>query len=366
MGILDFFKNKNKASIQPNQKSNLIDNENEKIDYELLNGGDNSNLSFEEKKAIFLNYFKVASPIKKNNEYPSYFIYSYNIIDPAKFHLEMINEGLFKKANFEEILESYKINELKEIILKYNINSKKNNKKEMCKNIDIQLDNTIKEQIVNKSNSYVLSEIALVYLEKYKDLLILLDNYEWHISYNLYNKYKNNSAQYLKFRDIVWSIFNDRLNLAVVKEDYRIIYNTYKNMANFLKNENKNIDAIKYYLTCLYLELNYYNIQEQIKNYNYIHIDDIGKEYLLRILNNRNLNIISKDLIMQIKELQENYNSNIMEKVYIYCDFLRYHFISNYSFEKFVNELFNSSYIDEDKYIKEIIENASKVINSHQ
>lgn len=139
----------------------------------MLNGGDNSSLKSEDIKAIFLNYFKTASPIKKKDEYPSYFIYSYNIIDPVKYHKECIADGYFEKANFEQIIESYKVNELKALIEKYNIKTKKNNKKEMCENINLQLPNEIKNEIVNKSEFYVLSNKALLYIDEYTELLTL-------------------------------------------------------------------------------------------------------------------------------------------------------------------------------------------------
>lgn len=136
-------------------------------------------------------------------------------------------------------------------------------------------------------------------------------------------------------------------------------------MANFLKNENKNIDALKYYLCCLYFELNYYKLQEQIKDYTSINLSHEDKEYLLRILNNRHLNVISKDLITQIKKLKEYFTQKTIEKVYIYCEILKYRFISNESFQKFINDVFDNSRVNEDEYIDEIIEQATKIINSY-
>lgn len=67
MGLFDFIK---KNIIVEKKKETLVRyNNNDDIDYELLNGGDNSSLRSEDIKAIFLNYFKTASPIKKKNEY---------------------------------------------------------------------------------------------------------------------------------------------------------------------------------------------------------------------------------------------------------------------------------------------------------
>lgn len=73
----------------------------------------------------------------------------------------------------------------------------------MYENINLQLPNEIKNDIVNKSEYYVLSNKALLYIDEYTELLTLLNEYEWHISYNLYNRYKTLSPDYLQFRDIV-------------------------------------------------------------------------------------------------------------------------------------------------------------------
>lgn len=363
MGILGIFKTKNNnMPLTENKVVPETKEEDNYIDYEVLNGGVDVDFSLEEKKALFLNSFKKASPGKSLEEYPSYFVYNYKIIDPAQFHKELIDDGYFEPANFSSILDTLNVKELKEIIEFYNIDSKKNNRKVMCENIMLQLSENTKKEIENNNDSYMLSEKAHLFMEEYKDLLTLIENPSWRISYTLYKKYKNEYPPYLKFRDIVWRIFNDRLNLAMLQKKYNILFYTYKNKAQFLKDENKYQESLKNYLLCLFLELNYYQFQDLLEQ-EIEHPDSYSKDYLISILNNRNINSISQDIIMEIKRLKEYYDENVLQKVLDTKPELNY-FISDEDFTSFINDIYTKPVIDMEMYINKIIYNANKIINA--
>lgn len=142
-------------------------------------------------------------------------------------------------------------------------------------------------------------------------------------------------------------------------QKYKVVYLKYRNIANFLKDENRNKDALKYYILCLYLEFNYYGVQEQIDNFT--PLDKVGRDYLLNLVNNKIVNNISKDIIVLINEMKEYYTDEILEKVFNTYP-LKYHFISETDFKALLNDIFTKSTFEQDKYIDKVVITGAKII----
>ena len=67
-------------------------------------------------KTIFIWAHDKASPIRKNDDYPRYFLYECGISNPSSYHAKLIQEGYFIKASKASVLNSFKVTELKEIL----------------------------------------------------------------------------------------------------------------------------------------------------------------------------------------------------------------------------------------------------------
>ncbi len=66
-------------------------------------------------QAIFLWATSNHTPIRKNDDYPSYLLYECGIRKPFEYHRKMIEEGFLQRDSFEMALQSLKASELKEI-----------------------------------------------------------------------------------------------------------------------------------------------------------------------------------------------------------------------------------------------------------
>ena len=163
---------------------------------------------------------------------------------------------------------------------------------------------------------------------------------------------------YLKLRDVVWQIFNDRLNKSFLYNKFDISYSTYFNMAKFLEEENKFTDALYYYIVCLYYEINYFNIQSMMISWQLN--DKETKEYFIRLLN---MKPTINNVIVAIKGLEEHKSDRIFEKLFSIKQ-LPYKFISDDDFKSMIEDIFNEPVLEENKYINVILANATNIINN--
>lgn len=311
----------------------------------------------EQVTALFLKSMSYRPhKIGKNNEddYPRYLTYDYNILDVPAFHKELLDKGYFCEASFKNIISYYKVNELKDLLI-----SKEQKvtglKKDDLINLAIDVfSKKEKEEIEKESNLYELSNDGLEYLEKNKEFLTIVDFQKYGITYSLFMKYKNKLPQYCTLRDVVWGIFNERLNYYSINKSYSSLRSVYLNMAQFLEEEKPNIDVLYNYILCLYYDINLTYNQEQILG------DYLDKETLIECLDDRAL---ANGIVTKIKEYSKYHDDKIYDKLFKY-EKLPFKFISDDEFKEMVFDIYNSSFFDEEKYINIAVENAKKVINN--
>lgn len=282
-----------------------------------------------------------ANSIGGKDDYPRYMTYDYNILDVPKFHKELIDKGYFCKAPFEEILKDYKVNDLKELLISKNQNIKGLKKDELISLLLKIISEEEKQTIVNQKKLYIISQLGLDYMENYKEFLTVVDYKKYDINYSLYLEYKKKLPAYSTIRDVVWHIFNDRLNLCFINKQVSSIRNVYLYMAQFLEEEKENIDVLYYYILCLYYDINLDNTQQQILDFRAKSY--VSKESILECIDD---NPLAPAIISKIKDYSKYHDDKIYEKIFK-VQLLPYKFISNEEFIKMINDIYESSFFEE-------------------
>lgn len=362
MGLFDFLK-KTTNEVIKNIENNV--NQNEEVVYynvdpneELINYRKDK-FNKEQVIALFLKSMNYRPhKIGKNNDddYPRYLTYDYNILDVPSFHRELINNGYFCEASLKSIISNYKVNELKDLLLSKNQNIKGLKKDGLIDLVIETFDSQEKEKIIQESGLYELSEKGLAYLEEYKDFLTIVDFKKYSISYSLFMKYKNKLPEYATLRDVVWHIFNERLNYFSVHNEFGMFRGVYLYMAEFLEEEKPSIDVLYNYILCLYYDINFAYNQEQMLN-KYLDNKDI-----INYLDNKSL---APGIITKIKEYSKYHDDKIFDKLFAY-EKLPYKFISDNDFKEMIFDIYNSSFFDEVKYINVATANAKQIINKRK
>ncbi len=93
-------------------------------------------------KAVFLSWASHGYPI--GCDYPQYFKYEMNILDPKKYHSQLIKENLLTECSYADKLSSMKVTELKELLKKHDLPS--TGKKQ--KLIELLISNLSEEQLI--------------------------------------------------------------------------------------------------------------------------------------------------------------------------------------------------------------------------
>lgn len=243
MGLFDFLKPKQKSSVTVSFSSF----ENTALNYDPWDAKkSNAPIRYantDYAKAVFLSmHSRKASSIGSSpDDYPRYVSYRLGIVDPIKKYKELLRDGYFRKANPLEILESYSMSDLREILAKKNIEFKGRKKVDIINAIS----NNIDVEKLNLPVLYCVSEKGLSFISEHEDL-VKLDGNSYNISLEEYLSTKEKVSKHLGFNDVIWSVFNFRpasRNNAL----YR---------AQFLASENRNVDALSWYITVLYYDVN--------------------------------------------------------------------------------------------------------------
>ncbi len=201
---------------------------------------------------------------KNNNDYPRYLVYDYNILNVPLFHKELLDAGYFCEASFKDIISRYKVNELKLLLESKGENAKSLKKDDLINLIEKLFDTEEQKKFEKDSNLYQLSKKGFEYLENYREFLSIVEFKKYGINYSLFMKYKNKLPQYATLRDVVWHIFNERLNYFLINNNYSCLRGVYLNRAQFLEEEKPSIDVLYNYILCLYYDINLVYNQEQI------------------------------------------------------------------------------------------------------
>ena len=128
MGLLNLLKKANTTIEKENKKAKQVDTKNNTCDAlmdELIcNIKDNYNK--EQVVPLFLKSMSYKPHVigKSNDDYPRYMQYDYNILNVPNFHKELVDEGYFTTATFENVISTFKVDELKNMLLECDVDIK--------------------------------------------------------------------------------------------------------------------------------------------------------------------------------------------------------------------------------------------------
>lgn len=297
--------------IKPNQKFNTSDKFKtiDKIDKEkffyvsnTLNSSssyspwnDCKNPDDEYTNTIFLSIFQFGHVLSSDpNSYPRWLSYRLNVTNPIAKQNEMLQKGYIEKENFQSALKKLKVNELKEILKKYDI-IHKGKKADL---IELVINNVNPELIENQLNFvYVLSTTGNVFVEsnqRYLEIFRLHNRYQVTASefFELEKYYDTN----LSVKEITWNIINDRYMFFFQNRNYGFARCELLYCAYFLEDEQKLTDSLKYYIWVLYYDVSGNHNGSSIDSY-----DEI---------------ILASGIIEKLQKYKEYYNDNMVENCY--------------------------------------------------
>ena len=198
-------------------------------------------------QTVFLDWADGKS-IKEKEDYPQYFFYDYGILNCKELHKNMIRENFLQEANIKIILLSKSVDELKKILEEYGL-KKSGRKIELVERI---IENNDFSKIDVSNSIYELSEKGKEFIKKYNYILVLR---ETSISISEFEKEKAKIENPLSTNDIIWSIYNKHSLRFFYEKDFGLYRNTIFEMANFLRKEGRNKQALLFELKGLYCDL---------------------------------------------------------------------------------------------------------------
>ncbi len=295
--LLNSISSKNKSSAPDNNISNNIKNYS---DY--LSTTDNSDIppfQGDYAKAVFLNAYSKASHVMKKTDYQRYLLFECGIRDAAAFHMQLINEGYLVKANIKQILETYNLTELKNVLKE--IGQPVSGKKEvLVKRIIDNADESVLKRY-SKNNLYALSEKGENFLNNHIDFIrIHKEHNYWNVNYEEYKQYHVEGEN---FNDTLWRIYNER----AIQDKGNFGRNEFYNMFKLLEHEGKRVHALFMLLRILYIDVSGVDNLYLFK-YGSVCIDDID-EYFAFIF-------MTSDLLDKIREYSDVYTEDLVDRVY--------------------------------------------------
>lgn len=296
-------------------------------------------------KTIFL-YANSNSEIKSNTDYVGYLTYECGLLNPQKYHKELIKQGYYRLANIGEILNTYKVDELKNILK--NSNLKVTGKKSEL--ID-RIREKVSEEVINKiklnKRIYVLSEKGQKFLENNKDYIKIHTHSSWQITIEDYLKTKKQSNSYLSFNDLAWRIFNSRTIEYSKKKQYGLVRNNFYNMYQLLKEEGRNERALEMLIRVIIYDLSGVSTVELIELYKQ------GIYNKKQLLNSYSDIFLAPGIIKTISDLEYFYTEKLARNVYKKV-FLPINFCSENLLVEFMNDLYNNTAFNCDKYVDKV------------
>lgn len=286
--------------------------------------------------ALFLDSINYPCRIKENNEYPRYMTYDFNILDVQKFHKEMLDAGFLCNAGFDDIIHRYRINELKDIAQKYNVEFNKSKKEKLIENLINNLSEEAKRKIVSDSRFYILSDKAIKYLKEYKHLIKFYRCRDSLLSFTCeeYLEYANRFSKSYSENDVFWGALNMQLIKYYSETSFGLYRNTYLSMGKFMLSENKKEKALYYFILVMWIDMNQSYLQEKIIE---------GRTVCME------KDPIAPGVVKWIYENKDYYSSDMIDKIYE-SQYLPVTIIDKTTFRNMIEDIFNSSIFDEDKY----------------
>ena len=304
------------------------------------------NVPADYQKTIFL-YSQRKTSLKQSEKYQRYLTYTLGITNPYEYHKQLIEEGYFRQARTEEIIQLLTVSDIKTLL-------KQANQPVSGKKADLiqRLYRSVPEQQIRQlvpSSIYALSEKGIEYLNLHADYIQLWKHKNWDISIEAYLDAKQKLSSSMKFNDIAWNIFNEML----IASDDAGKLSVFRHKHDLLLEENRPDQALFFLLVELYYELSGAIMELSISMYQKYKMLHLSEYYNLDNLREAwippELAIYSK----RIGELKNYYTEQMADKI---C--MNYHphvhICSPALFKRIVKDLIENGTESAEQYIPEL------------
>ncbi len=268
--------------------------------------------------AAFIHYCEFGGkPIaKKNDVYPSYFTYDFNINNPAKYHQKVVDEGYLEEAPISISLQQLKVDQLKQILVSNGL-SDKGKKDALIQRIVDEVDTAS----LNLEKVYIPTDKGWEHLKRY-DYLFKVKKYG--IRFDEYEA-QQKKMQSTRSNDVIWQILNAKFNEYNMARDFGLARNELYNIALLLAEEEKQTDALMHYVLVLYYDMS-------------------GCANGGRIESKADL-CLAPAITKAIYDRKEHYTTEMLDRCYDRYN-LPHHYFSKSAFGKLLNMIFEDETID--------------------
>lgn len=268
-------------------------------------------------KTIFINYYKdMASPILRDIEYPFILKDKIKTISLSLLHKQLIDEKYFIKSSIEDILNTLKVKELKEILEKNGIESTGRRKTNMIKLKQLSKSQIVKYLPMNHNQYFSLSQQGYNYIQDNYDYVLIMKYYQFGIDVEIYNKFRTKTHSFFESCE---KMFIYQLNeVSNFKSSYskQVMYSQLSKLYDIYGIHDK---ALYYALAHLYVEVSCDLIIP--------HLTFLGLDLSNPIsLENRKKEVLSEfdyyispqdDMIEIIYKNKESFNYKMIDNIYM-------------------------------------------------
>lgn len=287
----------------------------------------NGNSDNDYANAVFLSLHKRKAHKMNKTAHLGYLSYKLGIHDPVRKYKDMLKEGYFRKATDAEILDTYKVQELKEILENHGHTA-------TGKKADLitAITENIPSEKLKLPELYSLASKGWEFIKQHDDLIKLFGN-PYKITYEEYMAAKNDMPSYHDYSGIVWGVFNRREFTFSATDDFERRYNAFYR-AEFLRSEGKFYKALHEYILVIY-----YDVNQEIHAHRMMTAEGRKRHDL----------ILNESLAEVVYSLKEYYDASMIDQMIIhYMSLNRY--IDKPQLKAIIEDLLNNKNMDFGKY----------------
>lgn len=258
----------------------------------------------------------------KPNDYYKYFENLYGVINIRKLHIWLYENGYLRNATPKEVLNLYKVDELKIILDSMGL-KKNGNKPSLIDRIAENLDDSMKEKLSNECDRYFRSEKGERFLAENQDFVMFHKN-QYGLSFQEFCEHHILQGRKRKFYDTVFHALNQRVSTWQAKRYISQLEWVYHNLSNILYDEEKYELSLQNALYSLYFST---NLASKYYLFSLENIRFDGIETAKSRIDSEST--FNPHIIARILELQPYFKEQMLDVVYTpeilpYCLFGKY------------------------------------------
>ena len=259
-------------------------------------------LQGEYAKAVFLWAFRKPSAVRSKDQYPGYFLYECGIRDCVEYHKQLIQEGYFEKASTSEMLDAFKVPELKNMLLELEqpVSGKK---ADLISRILTNADESFINEHVTET-LFKLSDKGEGFLKEHQSYAEIHKHKNWDVDWKEYDANAKDGEEYLS---VMWRIFNQKVKNCSINEGRNI----YLNMYQLTREKGNMSDALELLLKVFYIDL---SGVEGMSMYDLYHQNlytkkDLKEHFMVSVM-------VPPGNIASLREFENVYDSDMIDQLF--------------------------------------------------